>query len=169
VADYRGHITKRAMDRVLSDYLGPPLLELGFRRQGGGGTWRRESIPGWVETVKTTASKYGPLEGLGNDFDVQYEFAPWVRTIGPFGHLSAWLTPEEKEQFSPSIVRWSPGSIDRRTPRSCGCPTPTKVKRLPGGSLPRRGRRTHLGGIHPTTDRSHLHGWWEQRIPHLTQ
>ena len=68
MAKYHGHLTKKVIDRVLADYVGDPLRELSFRRQGGGGTWRRQSIPERRETIKTTTSKRGPAEGLGNHF-----------------------------------------------------------------------------------------------------
>ncbi len=99
MAGYSRGITKRAIDRILADYLGPPLRELGFRRQGGGGAWQRESLPGWQETVKTSASKRGPVEGIGNDFDLEYQVWPLTKKVSPFGHFLARLTSEQEREF----------------------------------------------------------------------
>ena len=99
MAGNQGGITKRTIDRILADYLGPPMRELGFRRQGGGGRWQRESEPGWQETVKTSASKRGPVEGIGNRFDLEYQVWPLTKRVSPFGHFLARLTPEQQERF----------------------------------------------------------------------
>lgn len=169
MAEYKGHITKRVIDHVLVDYLGVPLRELGFRRQGGGGTWRRQSIPGRHETVKTATSKYGPVEGLGNDFDVEFPFEPWVRNISPFGHLLAQLTTEQEEQFL---------ALDRRIAGRLDQPDGSEILWMPYADQHRevswRFRcldedDVHTwGGFVRTVIATGYNSWWEQRIPHLT-
>ena len=168
MAEYKGHLTKQVIDRVLAEYLGDPLRGLGFHRQGGGGTWRRESIPGRRETIKTTASKHGPVEGLGNRFGVEFQFEPWIREVRPFGHLLMHLTPEQEAQFL---------SLDRRIAARLDRPEGYEDLWLPYSD---RGSEAwwdfrcldeedvHAwGGFLQPVITSSYRSWWAQKLPHL--